>query len=186
MSQIRRDLEEARDVVAFLIAQHEELTVLLNGVLGHRGDERQRQFDLARALLARHETGEEMVLRPLTRHLPHGDAVADARMAEENEAKEVLARLEDLDVDTDEFVQLFTTFRRSVLDHAKAEEQDEFRLLRLHAEPDDLAKARERLQRVEKLAPTHPHPSARTTTANYVIGPFAALVDRARDFLRGA
>jgi hypothetical protein len=186
MSQVRRDLEEARDVVAFLTAQHEQVTVLLNGVLGHSGDERQRQFDLARALLARHETGEEMVRRPHTRHLAGGDAVADARMAEENAAKAVLARLEEMDVDTEEFVQLFSTFRRSVLDHARAEEQDEFRLLRLHAEPDDLVKARERLERVEELAPTHPHPSARTTTANYVIGPFAAMVDRARDFLRGA
>jgi hypothetical protein len=185
MSQIQRDLEEARDVVAFLTAQHEELTVLLNGVLGHTGDERQRHFDLARELLARHETGEEMVVRPLTRHIPRGEAVADLRMAEENEAKEVLARLEELDVDDPEFVVLFTAFRDSVLEHAKAEERDEFPLLRLHADPDDLLKARQRVERAEKLAPTRPHPGLRTTTANYVAGPFVAMVDRARDALRG-
>jgi hypothetical protein len=185
MSQIQRDLEEARDVVAFLVAQHEQLTVLLNGVLAHSGLERQRHFDLARELLARHETGEEMIVRPLTRDAPDGDAVAAARMAEENAAKEMLAVLEDLDVDSDEFGRLFTTFRRSVLDHAQAEERDEFPLLRLHADPDALLKARRRVERAEQLAPTRPHPSLRTTTVNYVAGPFAAMVDRARDFLRG-
>jgi hemerythrin superfamily protein len=185
MSQIQRDLAEARDVVAFLVAQHEQLTVLLNGVLGHSGDERQRQFDLARELLARHETGEEMIVRPLTREAPNGTAVAGARMAEENQAKEVLARLEEMDVDSDEFVALFTTFRRAVLDHARAEERDEFPLLRLTADPDALVQARRRVERAEQLAPTRPHPGLRSTTANYVAGPFVAMVDRARDFLRG-
>jgi hypothetical protein len=185
MSQIQRDLDEARDVVAFLVAQHEQLTVLLNGVLGHSGDERQRHFDLAREMLARHETGEEMIVRPLTRDAPNGDAVADARMAEENAAKDVLAVLEDMDVDSDEFARLFTTFRQSVLDHARAEEREEFPLLRLNADPDALAKARERVERAERMAPTRPHPGLRTTTANYVAGPFVAMVDRARDFLRG-
>jgi hypothetical protein len=186
MTQIQRDLQEARDVVAFLVAQHEQLTVLLNGVLGHSGDERQRHFDLARELLARHETGEEMIVRPLTRRAPAGEAVAAARMAEENAAKEVLARLEDLDVDSEAFVRLFTTFRQSVLDHARAEERDEFPLLRLHADPDALLKARQRVERAEQLAPTRPHPSLRTTTASYVAGPFVAMLDRARDALRGS
>jgi hemerythrin superfamily protein len=185
MSQIRRDLDDARDVVAFLIAQHEQLTVLLNGVLAYSGDERQRHFDLVREMLARHETAEEMIVRPLTRDAPNGDAVADARMAEENAAKEVLARLEKLDVDSEEFERTFTAFRQSVLDHAQAEERDEFPLLRLNTDPDALAKARRRVERAEQMAPTHPHPSVKTTAANYVAGPFAAMLDRARDFLRG-
>ena len=33
----------------------------------------------------------------------------------------------------------------------------------------------------EKTAPTHPHPSARSTAMNYVAGPFAAVADRAKD-----
>jgi hemerythrin superfamily protein len=185
MSQIQRDLDDARDVVAFLVAQHEQLTVLLNGVLAYSGDERQRHFDQAREMLARHETAEEMIVRPLTRDVPNGDAVADARMAEENEAKRVLSRLEKLDVDSSEFVRLFTAFRTSVVDHAAAEEREEFPLLRLNTDPDALTKARRRVERAEQMAPTHPHPRVRTTAANYVAGPFAAMLDRARDFLRG-
>jgi hemerythrin superfamily protein len=185
MSQIQRDMDDARDVVAFLVAQHEQLKVLLNGVLGTGGDERQRNFDQAREMLARHETGEEMIVRPLTRKAANGDAVADARMAEENDAKEVLARLEKMDVDSEEFQRLFTSFRQAVLDHAEAEERDEFPLLRRTTDPDALAKARERVEQAEKMAPTHPHPSAKTTAANYVAGPFAAMLDRARDLLSG-
>jgi hemerythrin superfamily protein len=185
MSQVQRDMDDARDVVEFLIAQHEQVKVLLSGVLGSSGQKRQEYFDDAREFLARHETGEEMIVRPLTRDAPNGDAVADARMAEENEAKEVLARLEELDVDSPEFETLFTEFRQSVLEHAEAEERDEFPLLRQNTDPEALAKARKRVEQAEKMAPTHPHPSAKTTAANYVAGPFAAMLDRARDAFKG-
>jgi hemerythrin superfamily protein len=176
--------DEATDVVDFLLRQHEEIRRLLNQVLETSGQDRQYAFDQVRELLARHETGEEMVVRPLTRTAPDGDPVADSRMSEENEAKEVLARLEDMDVDSDEFVRTFTGFREAVLAHAEAEQRDEFPLLRQGVDTDTLVKARDRLARAEKMAPTHPHPSARSTTANYVLGPFAAMLDRARDAFR--
>ena len=44
-----------------------------------------------------------------------------------------------------------------------------------------LQKARDRVKRAEAMAPTHPHPTAKTTAMNYVAGPFAAMLDRARD-----
>jgi hemerythrin superfamily protein len=177
----RQSENDAGDVVEFLMAQHQELRGLLDDVQRTGGQERQQSFDQAREMLARHETGEEMILRPLTRKAPDGGAVADARMAEENKAKEVLADLEKMDVDSEQFVSTFTAFRQSVLDHVEAEEREEFPLLRQNADPDALAKARDRVERAERMAPTHPHPSARTTTANYVAGPFAAMLDRARD-----
>jgi hemerythrin superfamily protein len=176
-----RETTDARDVVDLLLDQHQQIRGLLSDVQDARGPERQRTFDEVRELLARHETGEEMVLRPLTRKAPNGSAVADARFAEENEAKEVLARLEQMDVDSPEFDSTFSGFRQSVLEHAQAEERDEFPLLRRDHDADTLLKARDRLERAEKMAPTHPHPSARSTTANYVAGPFAAMLDRARD-----
>ncbi|SDX84953.1 Hemerythrin HHE cation binding domain-containing protein [Modestobacter sp. DSM 44400] len=181
MTETRHITDDASDVVVFLIDQHQQLKGLLADVLQTSGEERQRYFDQAREMLARHETGEEMIVRPLTRKAPGGEEVAEARMAEENEAKEVLAKLEKMDVDSDEFVSTFTGFRQSVLDHAEAEERDEFPLLRQNTDPDALVKARDRVKRAEKMAPTHPHPSAKTTTANYVAGPFAAMLDRARD-----
>jgi hypothetical protein len=98
-----RETTDARDVVDLLLDQHRQIRGLLSDVLDARGPDRQRAFDDVRELLARHETGEEMILRPLTRKAPDGAPVADARFAEENEAKEVLARLEKMDVDSPEF-----------------------------------------------------------------------------------
>jgi hemerythrin superfamily protein len=176
--------DNASDVIEFLLGQHQQVRTLLENVLMAHGEERQRAFDDVREMLARHETAEEMIIRPLTRKAPGGEEIADRRMHEENEAKEVLADLEKMDVDSQEFTAKFTEFRQSVLDHAQAEETQEFPVLRQNTDPEALVKARDRVKRAEAMAPTHPHPSAKTTTANYVAGPFAAMLDRARDALK--
>ena len=175
------DTGNAGDVIQFLLTQHQQISTLLDSVLSSSGEARQRAFDDVRELLARHETAEEMIVRPMTRKAPHGEQVADGRMAEENEAKEVLADLEKMDVDSAEFTAKFTEFRQSVLAHAEAEETQEFPLLRQTSDADALAKARSAVETAEKMAPTHPHPSAKSTSMNYVAGPFAAMLDRARD-----
>jgi hypothetical protein len=38
----------------------------------------------------------------------------------------------------------------------------------------------------ESIAPTHPHPAAKTTAMNYVAGPIAGIIDRTRDAIKGA
>lgn len=169
------------DVIDTLVQQHQQVKVLLDQVLSESGANRQAAFDEVRELLARHETAEEMVLRPLTRSIAEGEQVASARMDEENRAKEALALLEALDVDSAEFETGFVEFRVAVMRHAEAEETQEFPALRAGTDRDKLSSARGRLLAAEKMAPTHPHPSAKTTTMNYVAGPFAAMLDRARD-----
>jgi hemerythrin superfamily protein len=173
--------DDAGDAIEFLHRQHEQVRGLLDDVLSAQGEERQQSFDSVREMLARHETAEEMILRPLTRKAPGGDEVAQGRMDEENEAKEVLADLEKMDVASPEFASRFSEFRQSVLAHAEAEETLEFPLLRQNTDAEALRQARDRVQRAEAMAPTHPHPSAKTTALNYVAGPFGAMLDRARD-----
>ena len=178
---VRAVRDDASDVIGFLRSQHQQVRAMLDDVLASSGEARQRAFDAVREMLARHETAEEMIVRPLTRKAPNGERVAEGRMQEENRAKEVLAALEKMDVESAEFVTTFTEFRQSVLDHAQAEETQEFPLLRQNTDAEALVKARDRVRRAEEMAPTHPHPSAKTTAANYVAGPFAAMLDRARD-----
>jgi len=177
--EVRTD--DAGDVIEFLLDQHQQVRGLLDDVLSAQGGERQQYFDTVREMLARHETAEEMILRPLTRKAPGGEEVAQGRMDEENEAKEVLANLEKMDVASPEFTEKFSEFLQSVLAHAEAEETQEFPLLRQNTDAEALRQARDRVKRAEALAPTHPHPSAKTTAMNYVAGPFAAMLDRARD-----
>src|SRR3954471_23725232 len=175
------------DLVAQLLAQHEQVRAAIDNVANTKtAQSRQKAFDQLRELLARHETAEEMIVRPLTRGIDNGEAVASARMEEENKSKDVLAELEKLDIASEEFARLFETFAQAVLTHAQAEETYEFPLLDREFDAAKLAKAEKQLLLAEKTAPTHPHPSARSTAMNYVAGPFAALVDRARDAISKA
>jgi iron-sulfur cluster repair protein YtfE (RIC family) len=170
------------DLVSQLLAQHEQVRAAIDGVARTKtAASRQKAFDKLRELLARHETAEEMIVRPLTRGLDNGEAVASARMEEENKSKDALAELEELDIASEEFARRFETFAQAVLTHAQNEETFEFPLLRQQLDAEKLEKAEKQLLLAEKTAPTHPHPSARSTAMNYVAGPFAAVADRARD-----
>jgi hemerythrin superfamily protein len=185
MAQTRIDIDTAAtkgDLVAQLLTQHEQVRAAIDAVARTTTSEaRQEAFDILRKLLARHETAEEMIVRPLTRGIDGGEAVASARMDEENASKDVLAELETLDIASLEFARTFETFAQAVLEHAQAEEVYEFPLLRSMLDVGKLEQAEKAFLMAEKTAPTHPHPSARSTTMNYLTGPFAALTDRAKD-----
>jgi hemerythrin superfamily protein len=176
-----------QNAIDFLLGQHQQVEKLLDGVKTATGEARQETFDELRHLLAVHEAAEELILRPVTRTIgDNGQQVADARMAEENEAKEVLAKLEKLDVASQEFITTFESFATDVLEHAQNEENQEFPLIRDQKDEAQLEKIGAALETAEKVAPTHPHPSAKTTTANAVLGPFASILDRAKDAISAA
>jgi hypothetical protein len=171
--------------IEFLRSQHRQIEGLLSAVSGSVGDERATHFDELRELLAVHETAEELILRPLTRSaVDNGGEIADARFAEENEAKKTLAGLEKLDPAAEEFRTEFDAFAADVRQHAQNEETYEFGLVEQHLGPDGLSRLATALETAEKAAPTHPHPSARSTAANVVLGPFASMVDRVRDAMQ--
>lgn len=174
------------DAVAILLAQHGRIRALFAHVKSAEGEHKQQTFDELRALLAAHETGEEMIIRPVTRK-EVGEAVAEARNKEEDEATHVLAELERMGTGAAEFDSLFAQFEQSVTEHAEREEREEFAALRAKHDPDDLVKMGKALRAAEKLAPTHPHPSsAGSSAAQWTVGPFASLVDRARDVFKQA
>src|SRR3954449_4299287 len=102
------------DVVSQLLSQHALVRTAIDAVAQTTTPEaRQEAFDILRELLARHETAEEMIVRPLTRDIAGGEAVASARMDEENESKDVLAQLEKLDIASVEFARTFETFAQA-------------------------------------------------------------------------
>jgi hemerythrin superfamily protein len=169
--------------IDLLVSQHEQIKSLLARVSEGAGTSKvQEDFDELRRLLAVHETAEEVVLRPLTRsEVAGGRDIAAARMTEENEAKKVLAKLEKLGAASPEFVKEFSSFQAAVLAHAHAEETEEFAPLRSQQAAGHLGQLGNAIAEAERVAPTHPHPFAKTTAANIVMGPFAAVVDRIRD-----
>jgi hemerythrin superfamily protein len=174
------------DMIAILLEQHQRIRDLFAHVKESAGERRQQAFDELRALLAVHETAEEMVLRPISRK-DAGTEVTDARNEEEREAARDLTVLEMMDVSSVEFDHKFAAFERAVLDHASHEEQDEFPLVRAREDPDTLLALGRTLRAAERVAPTHPHPStAGSPAAQWAVGPFASLVDRSLDALKNA
>ncbi|MFI2371171.1 hemerythrin domain-containing protein [Streptomyces sp. NPDC018833] len=182
-----KDMDQAArqddDVVALLLEQHSMIREQFGTVNGSRGALKQKAFDELRAMLAVHETAEEMIVRPAAADTA-GKAEADARNQEEAAATKVLADLEKMDVDSTEFDTKFAEFQRSVLAHAEHEENEEFPPLRAGKSEEELRTMGQRLRSVEKMAPTHPHPTAAgSPKAQWLTGPFASMMDRARDAL---
>ena len=177
---------DTTDVVGFLKAQHEQIKAMLIQVETATVDDRETAFVQLRRLLAVHETAEEEIVHPRARReLEGGERIVDARLAEEHEGKETLAALEKLDVNSNEFAEKFAAFKFAVLSHAEAEERDEFGKLAGVLEDEQLERMRNAVRIAEHLAPTRPHPGVESPLANALVGPFAAMLDRARDLIRG-
>ena len=171
------------DVIRILLEQHARIRELFADVQSAEGEHKSDAFDELRALLAVHETAEEIVLRPVTEKAG-GESVAKARNQEEAEANEVLKDLEKMDVASADFDAKLAAFEKSVDEHAENEENEEFPTILSACDEKERATMGKRLKRAESIAPTHPHPSAAgNPTAQKIAGPFAALVDRARDAL---
>lgn len=171
------------DVIGILLEQHAQVRDLFAEIQKAPADERQEPFDRLRALLAVHETAEEIVLRPQAKDSAWKD-VATERNQEEDEANKVLAGLEDMDTASEAFLEKLKEFEESVDEHAEAEENEEFPRVLEALDVEERRKLGSRLEAVEKMGPTHPHPAAAgSTTAQAMTGPFAAMVDRVRDAL---
>lgn len=179
-------ISSGMDVVAFLKEQHQEIRALFAQVLATRGPDREKAFYELRRLLAVHETAEEEIVHPAARRvLPDGDDLIDARLKEENQAKRLLAELEDYEVDSDEFETQLAVLRNAVLTHAQAEETQEFERLGSRLDASRLERMRKAVKLAESIAPTRPHPGVESAAANMLAGPFASMLDRARDALTG-
>lgn len=174
-------MSEQRDVVDLLLHQHQRIREMFDAVEGAHGEERKERFGELRRLLAVHETAEELVVHPRARIAEGGKEVVDARLAEEHSAKEVLSQLDKMDLADADFTPTLAQLRTAVLEHADAEERDEFPLLRSDNDEKTLELMAKAVRAAEALAPTHPHPGVESLTANLVAGPLASLVDRTRD-----
>ena len=174
------------DVIRILLEQHARIRDLFQDVRSAEGEHKQQAFDELRALLAVHETAEEMVLRPVSSEAA-GKAVAEARNDEEAEANVVLKELEKLDVAGADFDAKLAEFQKAVEEHAEAEENDEFPHILSSCDESKRHRMGNQIKAAEAVAPTHPHPSAAgSPAAQWAVGPFASLVDRTRDAIKAA
>ena len=176
------EINTNEDVVSFLKKQHEQVKGLFDAVSSARGEARAKAFANLRRMMAVHETAEEEIVHPAARReIPGGDAIVAARLREEKAAKTALAEIESLDMDSLEFESKLGDLKKAVITHAKSEETEEFERLGEHR----LERMRKAMALAEAVAPTHPHAGFESAAANFIAGPFASMVSRARDALSG-
>ena len=181
-------VQSTDDVVKYLKDQHNLIKDMFEEVLSASETKaRETAFIDLRKLLAVHETAEEMVVHPRVRHeAAKGDEIVDARLKEEHKAKEALSKLEGMDIDSPKFIEELTKFRDAVIDHAEHEENEEFTKLERNLKADDRERMAKAVQAAEAIAPTRPHPGVESAKMNFAAGPFASMLDRARDLLKQA
>jgi Hemerythrin HHE cation binding domain len=136
---------------------------------------------------SKHEAIEEMYFWPAVRKLlPDGGKLADQAISQEQEGKELLAKLDKLDADNPEFERLIGEFIKAGRDHIAFEETKVWPALRAVMTETESFELGESLEQARKNAPTRPHP--RTPASPGVLkaaGPVAAAADRARDAATG-
>src|SRR5580693_6882749 len=109
------------DVFDVLAKDHEEVTRMLgelqqgptkqDGATEHELQQRKRLTEQLIIEESKHEAVEEMYFWPAVReHLANGNTLADEATGQEQEAKEVLSKLDKLDADDPEFEKLLGAF----------------------------------------------------------------------------
>jgi len=178
-------IQSPDEVIGFLKAQHNLIEDMFDQVLlASDPQAREKPFVQLRQLLAVHETAEEMIVHPRVRREVDGiDSIVDARLEEEHDAKELLSSIEKIDITSQEFIDELTKLRDAVLDHAQHEETYEFPKLQKELDADELKRLGAAVRAAEAIAPTRPHPGVESAALNFAVGPFASMLDRARDLI---
>lgn len=134
-----------------------------------------------------HEAAEEQYFWPAVRdRLPDGDALADEAIAQESQAKEVLARLDKLNAADAEFDQLIAEYTPAALAHIEFEETRVWPGMRQALSAEESSDLGDKIAAAKEKAPTRPHP--KTPASPGVLkaaGPAVAAVDKLRDAVSG-
>jgi hemerythrin superfamily protein len=178
------------DVITFLIDQHNEVNdmfVELEKMDGATDDTLQRLAEQIVTSLVTHSVAEEIYLYPTVRHVvPGGDEIADHELSEHAEAERTMKQLEALTPAEPEFWPTVHKLIGEIRHHVAEEENRLFPELRAACSEEHLQELGRKVEQVQKVAPTRPHPSAPSGgPALAVLAPGVGLVDRVRDALSG-
>jgi len=185
------------DVFTVLSQDHQEVKDMLaelekgpTAATGASEDQLALRKKMAETLIieeSKHEALEEMYFWPVVRdHLPNGNTLADQATEQEQEAKEVLAKLDKLDASDAEFEQLLGSFIGAARVHIAFEETQVWPSLRTALNTERAAELGTQIAEGKKTAPTRPHPHTPPSPGVLkAAGPAAAAADKARDAVTG-
>jgi hemerythrin superfamily protein len=133
----------------------------------------------------RHSVAEEAEVYPRVKEKV-SEAEAERAKQEHAEAEITMKRLESLQPEDPAFDEQLATLMREIREHVAEEEGQMFPHMRTIFSAEELMEMGARVERVKKMAPTRPHPSAPDQPpGDKALGPVAGLFDRMRDALSG-
>ncbi|MFE4456452.1 hemerythrin domain-containing protein [Nocardia tengchongensis] len=179
------ELAGVDDVIGLLVRQHEQMRVLFTDIAAAVDSvEREVTFFTLRRFLAVHEAAEAQIIHPRARiELDGGSAMVDARLREEHDAGVQLTQLESLDHGSAEFEEKLILLSGFLIAHNAREEEEEFPRLRDELEPRQLQAMRRAGELAATPAPAPARPTMASVGANLFPGPFADMLERARDLI---
>jgi len=175
---------EGKDVVEIIVEEHR-----LVDALGERYQtetnvkEKQGIAHNIIKLLSIHSVCEEAALYPwMRKNLPNGDADVDHAIAEHQEIKEDLYKLDQMTIDQPGYDAQLMRALKDTQHHVKEEEKDLLPQIKQKSSPQELEQMRTDFLRAKMMAPSRPHPSAPTQPpANKVVAGMTMPVDAVRD-----
>ncbi|MGH3409231.1 MAG: hemerythrin domain-containing protein [Streptosporangiaceae bacterium] len=187
-------MPDAFEVLRADHAEVEQMLAVLEGTPGHAAGAGQTVLaarqEVARRLVmdsSRHEAAEEQYFWPAVRErLADGGDLADQAIAQEQEAKETLARLDKLTASDDEFDQVLDAFIPAARRHIEFEETCVWPGLRQALSAQQARELGDQLEQAREHGPTRPHPH--TPASPQVLktaGPPVAAADKLRDTITG-
>lgn len=139
--------------------------------------------DMVSLALSKHEAAEQEEFWPAVRDLfPRGQAVVDLALSQEQEGKDLLHRLGELEPSDEEFDQVVVALDKAARKHVALEDQVLMTIRETVAE-DVRRQLGSKLREARAHAPTRPHPHApkEPAAAVKVAGAAAAAADKVRD-----
>ena len=134
---------------------------------------------------SKHEAAEAMHIWPTVRErLPDGGHLADRAISQEQEGKEVLAKLDKAEADDPEFEALLSEFIAAGRDHIAFEESQVWPALQTRLTEAEAGELGGKIEQAKKTGPTRPHPHTPAVPGGLKsAGPVATAVGRARDVM---
>ena len=168
----------------------ERLQAMIGGAAEASAELREQGGSLAGALISAvslHEAAEEEYFWPaVTEKVADGEWLAAGGVEQETEARKVLAELDGMAPDDQQFVPLMTKFAHAARAHISYEEQQVWAGLRTALSAGQATALGEKLARATKAGPTRPHPHTPPSPAVLkAAGPAVAAADKLRDAASG-
>jgi len=136
--------------------------------------------------LARHSIAEELIVYPaMETNVANGKSMAEKDRQEHQVVKELLYKIQDMDVEKSEFEPTLDELMKNLSQHIDEEEAHDMPALEKAISPEDSQSMSTKFNLTKKFIPSQSHPSAPSRPPfETVAGMLAAPIDHIKDLFK--